>query len=1034
MRASPTLLLAPVFFLAPSAGRGAEVAKVDYNRDVRPILSNHCYACHGPDSAKRKAGLRLDQKDGAFKPLRRGRVAIAPGDLAKSQLYQRISAHAGSEMMPPPAFGKPLSKEQVALLKRWVEQGAPWQGHWAYLPVTRPALPAVKNNAWARNGLDHFVLARLEKEGLAPSPEADRPTLIRRLSFDLTGLPPRPSEVEAFVNDKRPDAYERLVDRLLASPHYGERMAQHWLDLARYADTNGYHIDNHRDMWKWREWVLGAYNANMPFDRFTVEQLAGDLLPGATLEQKIASGFNRNTMVNFEGGADPNEYHTKYVVDRVTTTATVWMGTTIGCAECHDHKYDPFTQKEFYRLYAFFNNVPERGLDGQKDNPIPSMRVPTRASRLRKAALAQERLALAERIRQEVARVKLDERPVTVALSPPQPREVVWVDDDLPAGAVPQGEEGPHSWKWVTAPRPVFSGKRASVRTALGRGQHVFSGAREPLRVRAGDRFFVHVYLDPKTPPRQLMLQFNDGTWEHRAYWGANLIAWGADNGPARRRVGNLPTAGKWARLEVDAAAVGLNEGALVNGLAFTQFDGTVYWDKAGLTQGASAPEFTSLALWEEWEKISPSPGVPKDVREALRLPAEKRPPAQKALVREHFVRHLYSKTRATFALIDKEEERLKKAEVALETSLPSVMVMEEMLRPRDTFVLVRGDFQTRGEKVRPGVPAVLPPLASGTKVDRLALARWLVRPEHPLTARVTVNRYWEQVFGTGLVKTGEDFGSQGDWPSHPELLDWLASEFVGKGWDVKAFVKMLVLSSTYRQSSRVTPLHLARDPENRLLARAPRFRLPAEAVRDNALAISGLLVRELGGPSVKPYQPRGLWEQVAFGGEFSAQTYVQDRGDKLYRRGLYVYGKRSLPHPSLFTFDAPNREVCTDRRPRTNTPLQALVLMNDPIYVECARVLGQRVLLEGGKTAEERLTFAFRLCTARAPRAEELRILAGVLERQRARYGKDKVAALKLVSVGESPRPVGLDVSELAAWTALGNLLLNLDETITKG
>jgi hypothetical protein len=1027
------LLVAPAGGLRAAAGRPAPT--VDYNRDVRPILANHCYACHGPDTGKRKAGLRLDRKEDAFKALRRGRRAIVPGDLARSQLHARVSSADETEVMPPPAFGKPLSKGQIDALKRWIEQGASWRQHWAYVAPKRPPLPAVQARAWPRNGLDHFVLARLEKEGLSPSPEADRATLLRRLSFDLTGLPPTPAEVDAFLADRRPDAYERAVERLLASPHYGERMAQPWLDLARYADTNGYHIDNHRDMWKWREWVVGAFNRNLPFDRFTIEQLAGDLLPGATLEQKVASGFNRNTMVNFEGGADPNEYLTKYVIDRVTTTATVWLGTTIGCAECHDHKYDPFTQKEFYQFYAFFHNVPERGLDGQKDNPVPSLRVPTRDYRARKAALVRQQLALAARLREEVARVKLDEAPKVVALRPPPPREVVWVDDDLPPGAVPHGSEGPASWKWVTAPRPVLSGKRASVRSAKGLSQHFFTGAREALRVGAGDKFFAHVYLDPKDPPKEVMLQFHDGTWEHRAYWGANVIPWGVDNWPSRRRVGNLPPAGKWARLEVDAAAVGLKEGAVVHGLAFAQFDGTAYWDKAGLvTRGLRTPAFDSLAVWEQWEKVSPSPQLPKEVRDALRVEPEKRSPAHQALLREHFIRHVYTKTRPVFEPLLKEQERLKKAESDLEQGLPSVMVMEEMARPRDTFVLVRGDFQTKGEKVAPGVPAVLPPLPAGLKADRLALAKWLMLPEHPLTARVTVNRHWEQVFGGGLVKTGEDFGSQGDWPSHPELLDWLAVEFRESGWDVKGFLRLLVTSATYRQSARVTPAHLAKDPENRLLARAPRYRLSAEAVRDNALAISGLLNRALGGPSVKPYQPPGLWEQVAFGGGFSAQTYVQDKGDKLYRRGLYVYGKRSLPHPSLVTFDAPNREVCTDRRPRTNTPLQALVLMNDPIYVECARVLAQRVLHEGGSTTEERLRYAFRLCTARPPRPEELRILRSVFERQAGRYRRDKAAALKLVSVGEAPRPPGLDVSELAAWTAVGNLLLNLDETITRG
>jgi hypothetical protein len=1027
-------LLAALALLLPARLWAAD--PVDFNRDIRPILSNHCAACHGPDAHARKAGLRLDRKDDAFAKHRSGRHALVPGDLAASELWARVSAD-DNERMPPPRFGKPLSREQIALLRRWIEQGASWKEHWAYRTPRRPVFPAVKNSGWGRNGVDPFILARLEGTGLAPSPEADRRTLIRRLSFDLTGLPPTPAEVEAFLGDGSPDAYEKVVDRLLASPAFGERWAQHWLDLARYADTNGYHIDNHRDMWKWREWVVQAFNANMPFDRFTIEQLAGDLLPGAGLEQKIASGFNRNGMVNFEGGADPAEYLSKYIVDRVVTTSTVWLGTTMACTECHDHKYDPFTQKEFYQFYAFFHNIPEQGLDGQKDNPVPSLRIPTREYRQKKADLEKQRADLAERMRREAAAVVLEEHPLPGS-GKPEFRELVWVDDDLPAGARPTGGEGPDSWKWVSAPAPVHSGKRAHTRTATGLSQHLFTDVKEPLKIGGADRFFAYVWLDPKNPPKEIMLQFFSGGWEHRAYWGGNLIPWGTEGTSARRAMGPLPAAGKWVRLEVEAKSVGLGEGAVVSGLAFTQYDGTVYWDRAGLVTGLA---FDSPAAWEVWVRNSPDGRIPKEVQASLAVEPGKRTAEQKATVRDYFVRRVYLKVvrpgapaAAQFAALEKEDEALKKALAGLETDLPSVMVMEEMPRPRDTFVLVRGNFQLKGEKVTPGVPAILPPLPAGMRPDRLALAKWLVLPEHPLTARVTVNRYWEQLFGAGLVKTGEDFGSQGDWPSHPELLDWLAVEFVERGWDVKAFLKLLVTSAAYRQSARVTPELLAKDPENRLLSRAPRFRLSAEAVRDNALAMSGLLNRRLGGPSVRPYQPAGLWEQLAFGGGFSSQSYTPSKGPDLYRRGLYVYWKRSVPHPSLITFDAPNREVCTDRRPRTNTPLQALVLLNDPIYVECARGLAQRVMQEGGSTVEERMGFAFRLCTARPPRPEELRLLLTLFERQRARYQADRPAALKLVNVGESPRPEGLDVSELAAWTAIGNVLLNLDETITKG
>jgi hypothetical protein len=1007
-----------------------QAAKVDFNRDVRHIFSNHCYACHGPDAAKRKAGLRLDRKEDAFKKLKHGVVALVPGDLKKSALWARVSA-ADEKPMPPADFGKPLSAKEVDTLKHWIEQGAHWEDHWAYVAPKRPPLPQVKNKAWPRNDMDYFILSRLEKEGLQPSPEADKAALLRRVSFDLTGLPPTPAEVDAFLADSSPGAYEKVVDRLLASPAYGERMAVQWLDLARYADTNGYHIDNAREMWLWREWVINAFNKNMPFDQFTVEQLAGDLLPNATVDQKIASGFNRNQMVNFEGGADPNEYLSKYVEDRVVTTATVWLGTTIACTECHDHKYDPFTQKEFYQFYAFFNGVPENGLDGQKVNPVPSLRVPTAEQTAKLKDLQTKRAALAERIKGELAKVHLDDSAAPVAVKPPEPREVVWVDDAPPPGAVLQGNEGVASWKFVTKPAPVFSGEKSHTRTAQGLSQHLFTGATPPLHIGAGDKFFTYVWLDPKNPPKEIMLQFNDGSWEHRAYWGGNQIDWGVEKTPSRLPMGPLPEAGKWARLEVDAQAVGLADGASVNGVAFTQFDGTTYWDKTGLvTRTPPATTFATQAAWEAAKDAK----LPKPILNLIAAAPAKRTNAQKAELRTYFIRYVYAGSRPVFDPLNKEDELLKKAEADVDAAEPSTMVMQEMAKPRDTFLLIRGDWQNKGEKVTAGVPKSLPPLPLGVKNDRLGLAKWLVAPNHPLTARVTVNRYWEQIFGIGIVRTSEDFGSQGEWPSNPQLLDYLATEFIAQKWDVKKFMKMLVMSAAYRQSSHLTPELEQKDPENRLLDRGPRFRLPAEMIRDNALAVSGLLNRQLGGPSVRPYQPPGLWEQIAFGGDFSAQTYVQSHGPDLYRRSLYTFAKRSLPHPSLVTFDAPNREVCTDRRPRTNTPLQALELLNDPIYVESARVLGQRVMKEGGADVASRLRYAFKLTTAHLPTDQEMAVLRRIYDKQLAKYQKDKDAALKLVSVGESKRPPELNVSELAAWTAVGNVLLNLDEVITKG
>jgi hypothetical protein len=779
-----SLLVAQLAFAQPA---------INFNRQIRPILSENCFRCHGPDNKERKARLRLDTRAGAFGKLRSGGHAVVPGKSAESELIARITAADPAERMPPSKSNRHLTAAQINLLRRWIDQGAKWSEHWAFVPPRRPALPEVKNTAWARDPIDRFILARLEKEKLLPSAEADRARLLRRLTLDLTGLPPTPAELDAFLADQSPQAYERVVDRLLNSPHYGERLAVDWLDAARFADTHGYHIDSGRDMTRWRRWVIDAFNQDMPFDRFTVEQLAGDLLPGAGLSQKIASGFNRNHMINFEGGAIPEEYHNAYLVDRVNTTATVWLGLTIACAQCHDHKYDPITQKDYYRLYAFFNNVPENGLDGAHGNAAPVLKTPTPAQ--------QEALA----------------------------------------------------------------------------------------------------------------------------------------------------------RLDADIRQ------------AEKQLPGATTRAAAGLKQQLS---------------------------------------------------------------------KLRQQRAKLEGSLPTTMVMQEMPRPRDTFLLLRGQYDKKGAKVTAGVPASLPPLPPDAPGNRLGLARWLVSPEQPLMARVTVNRYWQMFFGTGLVKTAEDFGAQGELPSHPELLDWLAVEFRDSGWDVRRLVRRIVTSATYRQASVMTPTVLARDPENRLLARGPRLRLQAEFIRDQALAVSGLLNRQIGGPSVFPYQPAGLWQELASrsdGANWTAQVYKQSHGADLYRRTMYTFWKRASPPPTLVTFDAPDREVCVVRRARTNTPLQALVLMNDPTYVEAARKLAERIMHEAA-TPERRIALAFRLATARQPRPAEIGVLKKVHDAQLAVYQQDARAALKLLAVGEAPRDPALDPAELAAWTAVANVILNLDETVTKG
>ena len=1043
-------LVAVGFAAAPATDAGAKPAEspavVDYGRQIRPILSNNCFKCHGPDENERKGGLRLDLGESALKPADSGSAAIVPGRPFESALVARISATAADELMPPPHTNKQLTPNEIELLQQWIKQGADYKLHWSYVKPRRPALPPVRDAGWVRTGIDHFILQRLEQAGLKPAPEAGSTTLIRRLTLDLTGLPPTRQEVDEFVNDAAPDAYEKVVDRLLASPHFGERMAQEWLDLARYGDTNGYENDSDRAIWKYRDWVIDAFNRNMPFDRFTIEQIAGDLLPDATPEQRTATGFSRNVTYNEEGGADPDEYLVKYAVDRTSTTASIYLGMTMGCAECHDHKYDPVSQRDFYSLLAFFNSIEgEKGAQGH-DVPLPPLLTFPTAEQTETLKRSQTQLAEVDaRIKQELANVNLDNpAPVASAALLPQPREHVWVDDALPTGASPQGNEAEKSWQWGEQPtNQVMSGKLSHSRTAKGQSQHYFTGAGSGLNIGEGDKLFAYVFLDPQNPPKTVMLQFNDGSWEHRAYWGENLVTWGQDGTAGRMPMGPLPTVAGWVRLEVDARAVGLSPGCIVHGMSFTQVDGKVFWDKAGLvTRTPQAPlPNESLAAWEKFELGPPNPPskLPPPIRDILQVAADKRTDAQKTDLRNHFVRFVYAKARETFDPLNKQYDEYKALETKTLAAIPSTMIMSEMAQRRPAYVLMRGNYQTPGEAVTPGVPAILPPLSADRPVNRLGLAYWLVDRDNPLTARVTVNRFWKQFFGTGLVKTLEDFGSQGEFPSHPELLDWLAVEFMQGGpaaspaygghgeWNVKSFLKCIVTSATYRQSSNPQGWSHETDPYNRLLSRAARFRLPAETIRDNALAIAGLLNRELRGKSVYPYQPadyyadKGRWK------------WMQSQGADLYRRGVYTFWRRTTFYPSFQVFDAPTREFCTVDRPRTNTPLQALVTLNDPVFVEAARVFGQRIMQEGGSGTLDKLTFAFRQCVARPPCEQELDILQRLFTAQLAKYLADAAAAKALVNAGSAPRPENLPVPELAAWTALGNVLLNLDETISR-
>ncbi len=1008
-------------------------SRIDYNRDIRPILSENCYACHGPDPKARKADLRLDLKEDAFRE-RSGMGVIVAGDPASSELLERIATDDPEAVMPPPRSGKALSVAQIELIRNWIAQGAPWDGHWAYIRPEHANPPEVRDANWPRNPIDRFVRNRIEKEGLSPSPEAEEATLIRRLSLDLTGLPPSPAEVDAFLADTGPAAYEKVVDRLLASPHYGERMAQDWLDLARYADTNGYHIDNNRDIWKYREWVIEAFNRNQPFDQFTVDQVAGDLLPNPTVAQQIATGFQRNTMVNFEGGADPDEYLTKYVVDRVNTTAAVYLGTTLACAECHDHKYDPFTQRDFYRFYAFFNTIDEKGLDGKTESPAPRLKVPT----------AEQDVRLKE-VRGQISRL-----------------------DDLLKGPLPSVDAGQSQWErdqaeirkeptlgWkVLDPHDVVSQNDAML-TKLD-DHSVLAGGASPDT----DVFEVTAQTSAKAITGLRLEALTHATLTHKGtarsengnfvLTGFEVEAVPANGGEPTRKVvfsraeadysqddkgfhvskaiDGDPKSG-WAvsgdKNRVDRRAVFVAEAP------FGFESGTTLKIRLRFESGSAQHVIGRFRLSLTTAKApSLKPASPPNIVALLETPEAKRTEAQVKELREYYRGTLSAEIQPFRG----ELTALRAAEGAIDRAIPTTMVMKEQAKPRDTHVLMRGDFRSKGETVTPDVPQSLPRIPDGQPANRLGLARWLVDPGHPLVARVTVNRFWQHYFGVGLVKTSNDFGTQGEWPSHPELLDWLATEFVAGGWDVKALQKQIVMSATYRQSSRFDPVTHERDPENRLLARGPRFRLDAETIRDNALAVSGLLNPRLGGPSLFPYQPPGLWEELAFGGEFTSQTYTTSKGDDLYRRGLYTYWKRSLPNPSLTVFDAPNRELCTVQRPRTNTPLQALVLLNDPVYIEAARALAQRTMKEGGSTPPDRLAFAFRLCTARPPGDRELDVLLRHYHQQLDNYRKNPNAAAALIKVGESSRPDGLDDAELAAWTAVGNILLNLDETITKG
>ena len=827
-----------------------------FNQDIRPILSDKCFACHGSDAKHRKGELRLDTQDGAFGKAESGAVAIKPGDPKGSELWARINATDEDEIMPPPKSHKTISDAEKVRIREWIEQGAKYQKHWAFEVPVKAALPATTG----RNAVDAFIFDRLKREGLAPLPEAGKTTLIRRVSFALKGLPPSVAEVDAFLADAAPDAYEKAVDRMLASPQFGEEMARHWLDVARYGDTHGMHLDNERSMWLYRDWVVGAFNRNLPFSQFTIEQLAGDLLPNPTDDQLIATGFNRNNVTTGEGGALDAEFIFRYAVDRTSTTVQTWIGLTAGCAQCHDHKFDPLSQKEFYQLYAFFHSSADPAMDGNALLIAPTVKV----------------------------------------ISPEQKQTLV---------------------------------EKETLRTAAAK--------------RLADTMKSLDYVDP------------------------------APLGDAKETE-------------------------------------------------------TSLSLWLNASEGKDGKDFPAEIKKLLKKSDAKRTPEQEGKLRDYFLANVCPKTKAIIGPLQAELDKIEKERTEFDKALPASYVMRDLEKPRDSFVMMRGAYDKPGEKVSRDVPAIFPPLPNKDNPTRLDLAKWLVTDNHPLTARVTVNRFWQQFFGVGLVKTAGDFGSQGEPPSHPELLDWVSVDFRESGWDVKKLVRLFVTSATFRQTTNAPAALWTRDPENRLYARGPRLRLDAEVVRDNALAVSGLLDLTMGGRGVRPYQPPNIWEPVAYIRSNTA-NYKADTGNALYRRSLYTFLKRTAPPPFMANFDAPSREQSCTLRERSNTPLQALQLMNDVQQVEAARAFAGKIITQGGATPAERIAFAYRTALSRKPAPDEIEIVTAAYKQHLAAYEQTPAEAAKFIRQGESTPQAGIPEPEFAAWTLIASLVLNLDETINR-
>ena len=1230
-------------------------ATLNYNLDIRPILSDNCYACHGPDAKSRQANLRIDTKEGAFSEPS-GYPVIVPGNPEESELHLRIISNDDNYRMPPAGFNKTLTPAQIEAITQWIREGAKWEEHWAFTTPTRPTPPDVTNGDWVRNPIDTFILSRLEKEDLQPASEADKRTLIRRLSLDLTGLPPMREEVHQFLADNSPDAYEKMIDAFMAKPEYGEHLARFWLDVARYGDTHGLHLDNYREMWPYRDWVIEAFNKNMPFDQFTIEQLAGDLLPEPTLEQKIATGFNRCHVTTSEGGSIDEEYYVQYAIDRADTTSTVWMGLTVGCAQCHDHKYDPITQKEFYQLYAYFNNITEKAMDGNRKDSPPVVKLPTAEQEAELAAFDEQIAELDTQTKAPIPEIDatqiawenriprwttlkptslyskggatlevLEDNSILVSGTNPE-QEIYEAIVELPPGkwsavrlegltheSLPESGFGrsdngnvvltdfsvflaPPAEDSETPPETESTDIEANVEARAETGSTVDADAEAQAENTSAADTDTEAEMDEESAENDAESTDSSDPWQriqvvhawadHEQALGENNLegvvanaiddkaetGWALDRQSENRQaiflvaapfgmeggrlkirlkheydlrqkqlgrfrlaltdattiypIGSKITLGDWHAAgpftaehgnlafykvyEPETKEVNTGDTFEVNGK-------TIKWEKqshwvdeqvhndivgensatylfrniASVTQQNALLYIGSndaLKVWmngtellaknvqrdavadQEQVQVNLKPGnnklllkivnysgpsgfyfrmeseppmVPADIVDIAGTVRSERETAQIEQIRDFYRQNItpdkninenakraFADLKTLFA--DLSEVQGKRT--TLDAEVTTTLVMQEREEPRGAYVLARGEYQNREEQVYPKTPAVLPPMPEDAASNRLALAKWLLLPEHPLTARVAINRFWQNVFGTGIVVTAGDFGTQGTPPVHPELLDWLATEFVASGWDIQAMLKLMLTSATYRQSAQVTPEKLERDANNALLSRGSRYRLDAEVVRDNALALSGLLYTKVGGPSVKPPQPDGLWKAVGFTGS-NTDTFVKDTGaDKIYRRSLYTFWKRTAPPPQMNILDAPSREACTISRERTNTPMQALMLMNDPQFFEAARAFAEHAIKNGGDTPEARIAYMFEMATARLPKPKEEALLLETFQAHHQELEANPEAAKELITVGESSPDETLDAVEVAAWTMIANLILNLDEVLNKG